>query len=282
MPTLRSGFAYGEGKTSTRHVLNNELDRCYHEHERFNTTSNRFGLLFLDVPSEFNELDKKLLNIKYKHKPSSVVISKINNLNGTYCAIVTVNYSTRVNITRCAYFSAYDLIPLVLRNPKIVDRWVEDVEKYLLQLKPELRLTSKTLNDRSIEKDCRAIRVDKPIPDSGSLVIYGNRGSGKTSLAKRILDYKGLVVENIERDLVKFNPLYHRGIIFENMDFRKYDEYPIQGMISDSDRKIKYNDTEVFIPKGTRIIFTTRYRNGNVFNSKAKCVKSMVTKLNIR
>lgn len=282
MPILRSGFSYGEDSLQVVQAgLDLELKCCYHEHERFNKTSKRFGLVFLDVPSTSMNINSSLSSLPHKHKPEFITSKIIDNGDGTCCIVAVLTYQKRVNATRCAYFSLNGIVPFVCRNTNKLDEWMDRTIKCLNETHPALRLSKKTLNDRTPIVSTPKVNIDKQIPESGSILICGKQGIGKTSLAKCILRNQGLVVENIQRDLVKFNPSKHSGIIFENVDFRGCDDYSVQGLIIDADRKIKYNNIEVFIPKGIRIIFTMRSGYG-VFNSKAKCIKSMVTRLNIK
>ena len=105
-------------------------------------------------------------------------------------------------------------------------------------------------------------------------IIYGPKGSAKTSLAKFYLAYRCIVVSNIEHNLMKFDPQLHDGIIFENADFNEVGASSLLALIDYSNRIIKYNNLTIMIPPQTQIIFTTSEPNGRIFGSNERIYNS--------
>lgn len=107
--------------------------------------------------------------------------------------------------------------------------------------------------------------IYKVISKTKHNILYGIPGIGKTSLAKFYLDYRCLVVEDLDEDLKKFDPSLHDGIIFENIDFRKMNTSNVLQLVCMPDVVIPCGDVDVLIPKGTRLIFTTSIPGGRIF-----------------
>jgi len=88
------------------------------------------------------------------------------------------------------------------------------------------------------------------------LILWGETGLGKTSMAKILVPKPALMVSHLD-DLKKFRSGYHKGIIFDDVSIR---HIPETGQI----HLLDYNDTRsihvrygtVLIPKNTPKIFT--------------------------
>lgn len=102
------------------------------------------------------------------------------------------------------------------------------------------------------------------IPDTGSIIIWGDSGIGKTEFAKYNLP-KALFVTHMD-DLVKFNPDIYNGIIFDDMSFSHlHREAQIHLVDQDNPRSIHVRYTVATIPANTKKLFLTNVHNGMIF-----------------
>lgn len=88
------------------------------------------------------------------------------------------------------------------------------------------------------------------------LVLHGDTGLGKTSMAKILISKPALMVSHLD-DLKRFRPGYHKGILFDDVSVK---HIPETGQIHLVDwyepRSIHVRYGTVFIPKNTPKIFT--------------------------
>lgn len=123
------------------------------------------------------------------------------------------------------------------------------------------------LNSTITEDDCldTAKYVDASILNyflttvwepSKVLVLHGDTGLGKTSMAKILISKPALMVSHLD-DLKRFRPGYHKGILFDDVSVK---HIPETGQIHLVDwyepRSIHVRYGTVFIPKNTPKIFT--------------------------
>ena len=99
-----------------------------------------------------------------------------------------------------------------------------------------------------------------------NIILYGDNGLGKTSLAKFYLGYKCLVVHNIDVDLGKFDDRIHDSILFENIDFRDRDPLYVLNLVCCPNRVVQCGDVNVLIPTDTELVFTTNINDGKIFH----------------
>lgn len=88
------------------------------------------------------------------------------------------------------------------------------------------------------------------------LILIGDSGIGKTTYAKRIIPKPALFISHID-DLKKFEPDYHKSILFDDVCFT---HYPLQAQIhlvdNENPRSIHIRYGTARIPQGTYKIFT--------------------------
>lgn len=274
-------YQYG-GFSSVRLGLDQELSSCLNESERFNKTLRRFGLIYLEVPDRITNFDEHLYALPHGQKPNNVVVNAICNKNGTYTVVAIVSYERRINVTRCAYFQVGGVVPLMSREVRKIDDWFERIGEVIEASEPSTRLTSKTIRDRDMNPRNVIITTERKVNLNKNMILCGPTQSGKTSLAKILLEYRVLIVENVDRDLPKFDPSIHDGIVFENLDFRMYPHHSIANLLSRDDRKIEVKDNSIRVPASTKLIFTTRIAHGSIFPSSMKSIKSLIWKVTVR
>lgn len=108
-----------------------------------------------------------------------------------------------------------------------------------------------------------------------SMIIWGDAGIGKTEYAKFLLG-ESLMVSHID-DLANFNPEFHNGIIFDDMDFKHFPRTSQIHLLDwDNDRSIHIRYQTAFIPKNTKKIFTTNEFNGSIFNLEDGAIRRRV------
>lgn len=89
-----------------------------------------------------------------------------------------------------------------------------------------------------------------------SLILRGLPNIGKTEFAKTILP-GALMVSHMD-DLSMFDPSFHAGIIFDDMEFTHIPRSAQIHLVDiDNDRSIHIRYQTAFIPKNTKKIFTT-------------------------
>ena len=117
----------------------------------------------------------------------------------------------------------------------------------------------------------------------GHPIIIGDKGIGKTNLAKYYLNYNHiLVVEDLDRDLRKFDHRIHKSILFENIDFSECDPSYVLNLMFCPNRVIQCGTIKIFIPTYIQYVFTTRDREGIIFDHNLNiayrgCVKMHIT-----
>jgi hypothetical protein len=88
------------------------------------------------------------------------------------------------------------------------------------------------------------------------LILYGDTGMGKTSMAKIMVPKPALMVSHLD-DLKKFRPGYHQGIIFDDVSIKHLPETAQIHLLDNYEtRSIHVRYGTVTIPKETRKIFT--------------------------
>ena len=104
-----------------------------------------------------------------------------------------------------------------------------------------------------------------------STVFFGEKGIGKTSLAKFCLGYDCLIVEQLD-DLKRLGA--HRGIIFENIDLRDMNTIDVIRLTSPTNRSYRCSSdgSIVKIPNSTQLIFTTSVTDGKIFDRSIRPV----------
>lgn len=88
------------------------------------------------------------------------------------------------------------------------------------------------------------------------LILWGDTGLGKTSMAKILVPKPALMVSHLD-DLKKFRSGYHKGIIFDDVSIKHLPETAQIHLLDSFDtRSIHVRYGTVTIPKGTPKIFT--------------------------
>lgn len=99
-----------------------------------------------------------------------------------------------------------------------------------------------------------------------SIILWGEAGLGKTEFAKTILGEGYLMVSHMD-DLRDYDPNFHSGILFDDMDFKHTPRHSQIHLIDwDNNRSIHARYRVARIPKHTKKIFTTNETNGNIFS----------------
>lgn len=112
-------------------------------------------------------------------------------------------------------------------------------------------------------------------------IFHGRPRVGKTSVAKFCLDYRCIIVEDLDKDLRKFDPTLHDGIIFENIDFRKIGNNRVLQLICSPSRIIHCHDVDIQLTPNTQLIFTTSIADGMIFNKELRSVYKLCQILDI-
>ena len=158
------------------------------------------------------------------------------------------------------------------------------IDKVVSMISPDIRklIDDRNKLDKSVENNDMNPRIGynidlitNHIDGTGNYpIIHGMLGLGKTSLAKYYTCYKCLIVEDLDRDLKKFDYRIHDSILFENIDFRGMDPLWVLNLICCPNRVIQCDDIKVLIPNRTELIFTTNIKNGMIFDHELKAVYS--------
>lgn len=108
-----------------------------------------------------------------------------------------------------------------------------------------------------------------------TMIFHGSSGSGKTEFACAVLP-GALMVSHMD-DLKTFDPSFHTGIIFDDVDIN---HYPRNGQIhivdQVHDRSIHVRYSTALIPKGTKKIFTTNEERGTCMNTDDPAIKRRI------
>jgi len=94
-----------------------------------------------------------------------------------------------------------------------------------------------------------------------TLILHGPPGTGKTELAKTLMDSLGLSFHLVKKrlDLRELRPLYHEGIIFDDVDMTEFTVEELDSLFSQHKQfymRIFYMDVD-FSAKMPKIITTT-------------------------
>lgn len=105
-----------------------------------------------------------------------------------------------------------------------------------------------------------------------TLIFWGDSGIGKTEFACALLP-GALMVSHMD-DLKHFDPEYHSGIIFDDVDIKHFPR-TAQIHLTDQtqDRSIHIRYACAMIPKNTKKIFTTNEFNGHCCDLTDKAIE---------
>lgn len=134
-------------------------------------------------------------------------------------------------------------------QPSNYIRYHKGIEKLQQLIQKEHESAEYTLSEC-----CEHLRVDPLEPEYGTCVLQGAPGCGKTQFA--LAHFKQpLLVTHIDT-LLTYNPKYHDGIIFDDMDFKHWHRtHQIHITDWDNTRQIHCRYRVAIIPKHTQKIF---------------------------
>lgn len=106
-----------------------------------------------------------------------------------------------------------------------------------------------------------------------SMILWGEPGIGKTQFAKAMIGSPFLMISHLD-ELIAFDPNFHKGIIFDDMDFTHLPRSS-QIYLTDAEERraihIRYRVAN--IPRRTFKIFTTNIAGGRIFDLEDGAIK---------